>query len=312
MPWSSQNGGGNDYKKRCGQSSGGNSIPPDVDKILRKGQDHLKQFSTGKFIFFICIIMLFFWMFQCCYIVQQNEQAVDLFFGKPNDRFITEGLHFRLWPIETYRKVSRTEQAVTVGTHERDALMLSGDQNIVNINFSVYYYVSDPTSYLFNLNDQRGTIQKVAESAMREVVGRRPADDVYRDQREAVALEVMLIIQSTLNKYGLGIEVTRVSITEAAPPREVAEAFNSVQQAEQERNRAIEEGNQERAQKRGLANGQASHIREAAAAYKARVIEEARGEAQRFSSVEHEEKIAPDITRFRLYLEAMEGMFSSS
>ncbi|RCL00304.1 MAG: membrane protease subunit HflK [Candidatus Tokpelaia sp. JSC085] len=331
MPWSNQSGGDNNQgaspwgsrqssnhsehrsqrKRFSGGDRGSGSMPPDVDEILRKGQDHFKKFGGGGLIFLGCVMAAVVWMFQCFYIVQQNEQAVELRFGQPKNIIVMEGLHFCFWPIETYRKVSRTEQTVTIGTREQDALMLSGDQNIVNVNFSVYYYIVEPSAYLFNVNDQSGTIQQVAESAMREVVGRRPADDVYRDQREAVATEVSAITQSTLNKYGVGVNITRVSITEAAPPSEVAEAFNSVQQAEQERNRAIEQGNQHRAQKRGIANGQASQIREAAAAYKARIVEEARGEAQRFATVEKEAKEAPDVTRFRLYLEAVEQMLSS-
>jgi len=263
MPWSNQSGGDNNQgaspwgsrqssnhsehrsqrKRFSGGDRGSGSMPPDVDEILRKGQDHFKKFGGGGLIFLGCVMAAVVWMFQCFYIVQQNEQAVELRFGQPKNIIVME----------------------TIGTREQDALMLSGDQNIVNVNFSVYYYIVEPSAYLFNVNDQSGTIQQVAESAMREVVGRRPADDVYRDQREAVATEVSAITQSTLNKYGVGVNITRVSITEAAPPSEVAEAFNSVQQAEQERNRAIEQGNQHRAQKRGIANGQASQIREAAA-----------------------------------------------
>ncbi|RCL03244.1 MAG: membrane protease subunit HflK [Candidatus Tokpelaia sp. JSC189] len=326
MPWSNQNGGGNNgdspwggdgnhknHRRWSPRGHGGGlrSTSPGMDEILRKKQEQLKQFGGGKLFLLVGLIFAIFWIFQCFYIVQQNEQAVKLRFGKPKEGIVTEGLHFRFWPIDTYRKVPRTEQTETIGTREQDGLMLSGDQNIVHVNFSVYYYIADPAAYLFNVNDQEGTIQQVAESAMREVVGRRPADDVYRDQREVVASEVLSIIQSTLNKYGVGINVTRISITEAAPPREVAEAFNSVQQAEQERNRAIEQGNQERAQKRGIANGEASRIREAAAAYKARIVKEAYGEAQRFSSVAKEARAAPEVTRFRLYLEAVEQMLSS-
>ncbi|RCL02731.1 MAG: membrane protease subunit HflK [Candidatus Tokpelaia sp. JSC188] len=326
MPWNNQNDSGNNNESPWGNyddhknhrrwpsrrhNSGSKSIPPDISQILRQRQKQLKQFGSKRIFLLVIFIITIFWVFQSFYVIQQNEQAIELRFGKPKEGIVTEGLHFRFWPIDTYRKVPRTEQTATIGIREQDGLMLSGDQNIVHVNFSVYYYIIDPTAYLFNVNDQEGTIQQVAESAMREVVGRRPADDIYRDQREIVASEVLSIIQSTLNKYGLGIDVTRISITEAAPPHEVAEAFNSVQQAEQERNRAIEQGNQERAQKRGIANGEASRIREAAAAYKARIVEEAHGEAQRFSSVAKEARAAPEITRFRLYLEAIEEMLSS-
>jgi len=325
MPWSNQNGGspwgGNgshgDHKNHSGRpqkgkgGSGPGAMPPDMDEIFRKGQNQLKQFGFGGIFVLAGILAAAFWIFQCFYIVQQNEQAVELRFGKPKDGVVSDGLRFRFWPVDTYRKVSRTEQTATIGASDQEGLMLSGDQNIVNVDFSVYYYIVDPAAYLFNVNDQADTIQQVAESAMREVVGRRPADDVYRNQREAVAAEVLAIIQSTLNKYEIGVNVMRVSITEAAPPREVADAFNSVQQAEQERNRAIEQGNQERAQTWGIANGEASRIREAAAAYKARIVEEAHGEAQRFVSVAQEAQVAPEVTRFRLYVEALEQMFSS-
>lgn len=292
---------------------GGKNEPsmPDIDALLRKGQNHMKQIGGGFIAALIAVLAVIFWLFHCFYIVQQNEQAVELRFGKPKQTVAEDGLHFYFWPVETYRKVARTEQTVTIGSDGGEGLMLSGDQNIVRVNFSVYYYITKPSAYLFNVRDQEGTIAQVAESAMREIVGRRPADDVYRNRREIVAAEVRGIIQSTLDKYGMGIEVSRVSIREAAPPYEVADAFNAVQQAEQERNRSIEQGNQERARLRGLANGQAAGIREKAAAYKARIIAEAQGEAQRFTSVEKEAKTAPEATRFRLYLEVMEQMLSA-
>jgi len=314
-PWGRQPADDKDRKTSWGgqKRSGGWGEPPmpDIDALLRKGQNRMKHIGGGFIAGLIIALAILFWLFHCFYIVQQNEQAVELRFGVPRQAVAEEGLHFYLWPIETYRKVPRTEQTVTIGSEDGEGLMLSGDQNIVNVNFSVYYYITDPAAYLFNVRDQSGTVAQVAESAMREIVGRRPADDVYRNRREIVANEVRGIIQSTLNKYGLGVEVSRVSIREAAPPAEVAEAFNSVQQAEQERNRLIEQGNQERARLRGLANGRASSIREQAAAYKARIVEEARGEAQRFTSVEQEAKTAPEATRFRLYIEAMEQILAA-
>jgi len=317
-PWGRQNdknGSGNAPRGSSSQNgdSGGRGNPPvpDIDALLRKGQNQIKNMGGGFIAWVIIILAVIFWLFHCFYVVEQNEQAVELRLGKPKQTVAEDGLHFYLWPIENYRKVPRTEQTVTIGGDDGDGLMLSGDQNIVKVNFSVYYYITKPASYLFNVRDQSGTIRQVAESAMREVVGRRPADDVYRNRREIVANEVRNIIQSTLDKYGLGVNVSRVSIREAAPPAEVADAFNAVQQAEQERNRAIEQGNQERARLRGLANGQASIVREKANAYKARIVEEARGEAQRFITVEKEAKTAPEATRFRLYLEAMEQMLSA-
>jgi len=303
----SNNAGGAD---NGGGPRPGGSPGPDIDALLRKGQNQIRQIGGGALVFIIMALAAAFWFFHCFYIVQQNEQAVELRFGRPKQTIAAEGLHFYFWPVETCRKVPLTEQAVTIGNDGSDGLMLSGDQNIVNVNFSVYYYITAPSAYLFNVRDQGGTVQQVAESAMREIVGRRPADDVYRNRREIVANEVRGIIQSTLDKYGLGVQVSRVSIREAAPPYEVADAFNAVQQAEQERNRSIEQGKQERARLHGLANGQAAGIRERAAAYKARIVEEARGEAQRFASVEKQAKTAPVATRFRLYVETLEQMLA--
>ncbi len=184
--------------------------------------------------------------------------------------------------------------------------MLSGDQNIVNVQFSVLYAVTDPRAYLFNVEDPRDTLQQVSESAMREVVGSRPVQDIYRDNRQAVAEDVKNIIQATLDSYKAGISIRTVAIEDAAPPREVADAFDEVQRAEQDEDRYVEEANKYANQKLGRARGEASQIREEAAAYKDRVVKEAEGEAARFNSVYAEYAKAPDVTRERMYLETME------
>ncbi|WP_297322155.1 FtsH protease activity modulator HflK [uncultured Bartonella sp.] len=338
MPWSNQNGGGpwgggnnggspwsgggNDNgnnknpwgKKPLGSGGGGNG--PDIDEILRKGQDRLKQFGGGSVFIVILVIAIIFWLFQCFYIVQQNEQAVELRFGVPKPGIISDGLHFHFWPIENYLKVPLTEKSIAIGgkpgqPQQSDGLMLSSDQNIVYVNFSVYYRISDPSKYLFNVSEQEGTVRQVAESAMREVIGRRPVDDVLRDKKEEVADNVKTIIQSTADKYQLGIQINRVSISEAAPPTKVAAAFNSVQQAEQERGRMIEEGNRVRFKKLGLANGEASKAREIAKGEKAQMVEEAKGRAERFAAISHEAAVAPEASRYRLYMETIGGILNS-
>jgi len=331
MPWSNQNGGkgpwgggnpengprpagGNEENRQRPRrpAGGGHSTPPDIEDLFRKGQQQLKQFGNGGILLLVGFFVAVFWLFQCFYTVQQNEQAVVLRFGVPQEGIVTDGLHFRLWPVEIYYKLPLTEQIVTIGAQEPYGLMLSSDQNIVNVGFSVYYDIVDPGAYLFNINEPGMTIQQVAESAMREVVGRRPVDDVYRDQREAVSADVLAIIQTTLNKYNVGVRVKRVSLTKAVPPQKVAAAFNSVQQAEQERNRSIEQGNEERAKKLGVANGQAARLHEAAAAYKVRAVAEAQGEARQFERMAQEARNAPQATRFRLYMEAVEQMLSGA
>ncbi|WP_375662094.1 FtsH protease activity modulator HflK [Bartonella sp. OC16QHHD] len=329
MPWTNQNGGGpwsgdknsGDKKtpaKNLFGSDGGNGGEngPNLNEILRKGQDQFKQFGRSSFSVLFLLLIVFFWLYQSIYIVQQNEQAVELRFGIPKEGIIGDGLHFHFWPIETYMKVPLTEKTIAIGgkpgqAQQSDGLMLSSDQNIVNVNFSVYYRISYPSQFLFNVNDQEGTVRQVAESAMREVIGSRPVDDVLRDKKEEVANDVRKIIQLTVDKYQLGVEISRVSISEAAPPTKVAAAFNSVQQAEQERGRMIEEGNRVRFTKIGLANGEASRTREIAKGEKAQMVEEATGRAERFQAIAREAAISPEAARYRLYMETMGRILSS-
>ncbi|WP_375608251.1 MULTISPECIES: FtsH protease activity modulator HflK [unclassified Bartonella] len=329
MPWTNQNGGGpwsgdkNSGEKKTPAKnifgSGGNhgsENGPNLNDILRKGQDQFKQFGRSSLSVLFLLLIAFFWLYQSIYIVQQNEQAVELRFGIPKEGIIGDGLHFHFWPIETYMKVPLTEKTIAIGgkpgqAQQSDGLMLSSDQNIVNVNFSVYYRISYPSQFLFNVNDQEGTVRQVAESAMREVIGSRPVDDVLRDKKEEVANDVRKIIQLTVDKYQLGVEISRVSISEAAPPTKVAAAFNSVQQAEQERGRMIEEGNRVRFTKIGLANGEASRTREIAKGEKAQMVEEATGRAERFQAIAREAAISPEAARYRLYMETMGRILSS-
>ncbi|WP_317994058.1 FtsH protease activity modulator HflK [Bartonella gliris] len=331
MPWTNHNGGGpwsGDKSKLGGDKktpaknlfgSGGNhggDNGHNLDDILRKGQDQFKQFGRSGLSVLLLLLTAFFWLYQSLYIVQQNEQAVELRFGVPKEGIIGDGLHFHFWPIETYMKVPLTEKTIAIGgqsgqTQQSEGLMLSSDQNIVNVNFSVYYRISRPSQFLFNVNDQEGTVRQVAESAMREVIGSRPVDDVLRDKKEEVANDVRKIIQLTVDKYQLGVEISRVSISEAAPPTKVAAAFNSVQQAEQERGRMIEEGNRVRFTKIGLANGEASRTREIAKGEKAQMVEEATGRAERFQAIAREAAISPEAARYRLYMETMGRILSS-
>ncbi|MDX3925191.1 MAG: FtsH protease activity modulator HflK [Shinella sp.] len=336
MPWSNQNGGGGPWGGGGGNNQGpwgqgpnrprggggGSGGPPDLEDIIRRGQDQLKNVMPGGFNGGIVVIALLligiFWLMNSIYTVQPDERGVELRFGKPKDEISMPGLHFHFWPFETVELAKITEQQQNIGqrgasaTSDSSGLMLSGDQNIVNVQFSVLYSVTDPRAYLFNLEYPAETLQQVAESAMREVVGRRPAQDIFRDNRQAIAESVKSTIQATMDAYGSGISVNTVAIEDAAPPREVADAFDEVQRAEQDEDRFVEEANQYANQRLGLARGQAAQVREEAAAYKDRVVKEAEGEAQRFVSIHEQYAIAPDVTRKRLFLETMEGVLKNS
>ena len=216
MPWNNQSGGGG------GPWGGGNNggpwgqgprgpggsqgSPPDLEDIIRRGQDRLKRVLPGggrnsSTIFGVIVLaLLAFWVFQSVYTVQPDEVAVELTLGKPKEELSEPGLHFMWWPIETVEIANTAEKLVSIGGGTRDpgnsGLMLSGDQNIVDVQFSVAYQVSDPKAYLFNVADPDDMVRQVGESAVREVVGRSPAQDIFRDNRQGIAEAVRKVIQA--------------------------------------------------------------------------------------------------------------------
>jgi membrane protease subunit HflK len=331
MPWNNQSGGGGGPWGGGGNggpwgqgprgTGGPQGSPPDLEDIIRRGQDRLKRALPGgggmnpALVGLIGLGLVALWFFQAIYTVQPDELAVELRFGTPKEELAEPGLHFHWWPIETVEKANTAEKLINIGEvrgSTSSGLMLSGDQNIVDVKFSVAYQVSEPKAYLFNVADPDEMVRQVAESAMREAVGRRPAQDIFRDDRQGIADAVRGIIQSTLDSYGSGLTVNAISIEDAAPPREVADAFDEVQRAEQDEDRFVEESNQYSNQRLGQARGEAAQIREEAAAYKNRIVQEAEGEAQRFISVYDEYAKAPDVTRKRLFLETMEQVLKGS
>jgi membrane protease subunit HflK len=332
MPWSSQSGGGGPWGGGGGNNQGpwgqgpqgprgGGNRPPDLDEILRRGQERLRGAMPGgggnsSFIAVIVVIVLVgFWLFQSIYTVQPDQRGVELRFGNPKEEISMPGLHFHWWPFETVEFAPITEEEMNIGgstTGQNSGLMLTGDQNIVEVDFKVLYAVTDAKAYLFNVANPEDTLQQVSESAMRQVVGRRPAQDIFRDAREEIAEEVKTIIQSTMNEYGAGIAINAVSIEDAAPPPEVADAFDEVQRAEQDEDRFKEEANQYANKQLGQARGEAAQRREAAAAYKEQVINEAQGQSKRFLAVLEAYRQAPDVTRRRMYLETMQKVLDGS
>lgn len=335
MPWSNQSGGGGPWGGGGNGGGGGGGPwgqgprgpagpggnPPDLEDIIRRGQDRLKRALPGggraspAMFGLVALVLAVLWLLQAIYTVQPDELAVELRFGKPKEQISEPGLQFHWWPVETVEKANVAEKLINVGEVRggpSTGLMLSGDQNIVDVRFSVAYQVNDPAAYLFNVSDPDATLRQVAESAMREIVGRRPAQDIFRDDRQGIAESVREIIQTTIDSYNSGLAVTAISIEDAAPPREVADAFEEVQRAEQDEDRFVEESNQYSNQQLGRARGEAAQVREDAAAYRTRVVQEADGEAKRFVSVYDEYAKAPDVTRKRLFLETMEGVLKSS
>ncbi len=337
MPWSNQTGGGQNNGRGGGgpwgqpprgpQRPGGGQRPPDLEEILRQGQDKLRRVlpgggggAGGKLSAFgigaLIIGAVALYALSSAYQVEADELAVETVFGVPSNEVNGAGLHFAWWPVERANKVNIGVRQVDIGStgrnSSRQGLMLSGDQNIVDVTFSVQYSVANPKDYLFKVNDPEGMVEEVAESAMREVVGRRPAQDIFRDDREGITQEVREITQAMLDTYGTGIGIRALNIEDVAPPPKVADAFDEVQRAEQNEDQFQEEANRYSNKALGEARGEAAQIREDAAAYKNRIVQEAQGEAQRFLSVYEEYAKAPQVTRKRLFLETMEGVLRDS
>ncbi len=239
-------------------------------------------------------------------------------FGRPSDALSTAGLHFLWWPVQAVERVDITQKKTEIGSvagrggDSSDGVMLTSDQNIVDAKFSVLWTVSDPRAYLFNVRDPDDMVRATAESAMREVVGRSPATEIFRSERGGIQTEVQGIIQTILDSYGLGVRIEQVNIEAVSPPPEVSDAFAEVQRAQQDQIKFQEEARNYANTLLGNARGQSSKIREDAAAYKSRVVQEAEGEAARFVSIYNEYAKSPEVTRKRLYLETMEQVLGGS
>ncbi len=319
-------GGGNGG----GRGPGGQPPVPDIDEIVRKGQEQLKLLMGGgrsggsrgrgpggnmfgrRGLLVAALVLVAIWLLMSFYTVRPEEQSVELTFGECRGDCIGQpGLNFAPWPIVTHEIVQVTrENTEDIGSGTiRGAsagLMLTGDENIVDITFQVVWNVRDPTQFLFNLSNPTSTIQAVSESAMREVVSRSQLSPILSRDRGVISQEVKDLIQQTLDEYGSGVNIVRVNFDKADPPQEVIDAFREVQAARQERstlqNRADAYANQTLA----AARGSAAQKMQEAEGYRAQVVNAAQGEASRFTAVEEEYVKAPEITRKRLYLETME------
>jgi modulator of FtsH protease HflK len=344
MPWSNQGGGpwGSGSKGPWGsgpQSSG--PTPPDLEDLLRRSQDKLRNVLPGgnfgsKGFFVVAVVALIAWGFSGLFTVQPDELGVVLRFGKhvrdatPGSGLFGTGLNYHLpYPIETVQtpKVTRVQpinigirivEDARRGTTMRDvpeeSLMLTGDENIVDVDFTVFWLVkpNHAADYLFNIQNPEGTVKAVAESAMREVIGRSEIDPILTGARLTTERAVHELIQKTLDQYGAGILIDQVQMLKVDPPTQVIAAFRDVQAAranlEQAQNEAQTYANRVVPEARGKAAG----ILQSAEAFREQTVAEARGQTARFVKVLDEYKRAPEVTRQRLYLETMERLFGGT
>ncbi len=326
MPWNSEGGGGNQGPWGQGPwgqgggprrpSPGGRGPnPPDLDELIRKSQDKLKQVMPqgSRFGWLIPIVLVaLFVVYNSVYQVQPDERGVVLRFGTFN-RIAEPGLHFALWPMETMDKprVGAVRQ-INIGNDGSEGQMLTSDKNIISVPFSVFWRISDPREFLFDVADQERVIRAVSQSAMREVVGQTRAQAILTTGKNTVEAQVMEITQKLLEDYKAGVMITSVNLGDVQPPREVADAFAEVVRAGQNQQQLINEAEQYRNQQLRLADGEAAKLIEDASAYKASTVAQAEGEAARFLSVYDQYKNAKDVTRERLFLETMEQVLGQT
>ena len=343
MPFNSNSGGGGGPWGGGGGNRGGGKNPwgggggggqgPDLDELLRRGRDQLKVVLGGKggggarggggggggpggpavqraLPWIIPVALVAGWAFQSFYRVDTGEQSVELFLGEFSG-IGTEGLNFAAWPLTTYEvlPVARAN-TVAIGTEagrgSDSGLMLTEDENVVDIEFQVIWNIGEPDKYLFNLAEPAQTIRAVSESAMREIIGRSQLKPILSRGREAISSELQELIQSTLDSYNSGVNIITVNFEGADPPPEVIEAFRDVQAAAQDRNTEERRAEAYANQTLAAARGEAAQTLEQAQGYAARVVNEAKGEAARFLSILTEYANAPEVTRKRLYIETLE------
>ncbi len=338
MPWKNQGGGPWGQGPKGPWGSGPQPVgprPPDLEDLLRRGQDRLQQLLPGGHlsglgIALIVIGAIAIWGLSGFFRVQSEELGVVLRFGK-HVRTVQPGLRYHLpYPIETVLlpkalRVNAISIGMTLiddpsrrGRTMRDvpeeSLMLTGDENIVDVDFTVLWRIKldGVGDYLFNIQNPEGTVKAVAESAMREVIGRSNIQPILTGARTTTEQGVQQLMQKTLDSYGSGIQITQVQMQKVDPPAQVIDAFRDVQAARADLERLQNEAQTYANRVVPDARGRAAQITQAAEGYKQQAVAEARGQSARFLKVYEEYKKAKDVTRERIYLETMERILGSS
>jgi membrane protease subunit HflK len=343
------NGGGGNNGGNRGPGGGGDKPPiPEIDELVRKGQEQLRVLMGGGrsggsggsggggggpeitrgMVGIGALVIVAAWLFASTYRVETQEQSIELFLGEFSG-IGTEGLNFAPWPLVTAEvfdvTTNRTEAlGVGRGADDNDGLMLTTDENIVDIDFQVVWNIKDAEDFKFSLQDPVPSVRAISESAMREVIAQSELAPILNRDRGLVEEQVKALIQNTLDNRSTGINVVRVNVNKVDPPSRtvvvtdvdgstaqisVVDAFRDVQAAEQERDRLERQADAYANQKTAEARGESAKLLEAAEGYRAREVNGAIGEASRFEAVLIEYTAAPDVTRKRLYLETMEKVF---
>lgn len=339
MPWSNQgggpwgSGGGGKGPWGSGPQPSGGSLPPDLEELVRRSQDKLRTVLPGglggRGIVLFALVALGVWLASGFFTVAPNELGVVLRFGK-YDRVATPGFNLRWpYPIETVltpqvtvvrqihigmRQVEDLRRGSTIRDVPEESLMLTGDENIVDVDFTVFWQIRPDRvgDYLFNISQQEPTVKAVAESAMREVIGRTDIQPVLTGARADIETAVQKLMQKVLDDYGAGVLVSQVQMQKVDVPQQVIDANRDVQAARADLVRAQNEAQAYANRVVPEARGRAAQVTQAAEAYREQTVAEAKGQAARFLKVYDEYKKAPDVTRQRIYLETMERIFNGT
>ncbi len=324
MSWNEPGDNGKDQDPWGGGRRGGNNDgPPDLDELLRKLRDRVDGLfggggggsrrgggGSGNFGSLAGLVIggaVIAWIVAGLYRIEEAERGVILRFGKIHD-VVSAGLHWNPPLIDEVLRVNVN----AVRSHAHRALMLTEDENIVEVSISVQYRVSDPRDFLLKVRDPEVSLKHAAESALRHVVGGSAMHQVLTEGRELVAREVQTRLQTYLTNYGTGLEVTQINVENTQAPKEVQAAFDDVIKAREDEQRVK---NEAQAYANGVipeARGKAQRIIEEANGYKEEVISRASGEADRFTNLLVEYKKAPEVTRDRLYIDSVSSVLANT
>lgn len=342
MPWENKGGGGGPWGGGSGGGGGGGPWgrggggqtpkPPDLEELIRRGQDRFKGMfpgggMSGRAFGLIVVALLVIWGLTGFYRVQPDEQGVELRFGKWV-KTTQPGLNWHLpYPIETvetpsverinaidigFRSIGGDRSRSQVRDIPEESLMVTGDQNIIDIDFTVQWKIADAAKYLFQIRDPDQTIKIVAESSMREIIGRTDIQPALTEARQDIETKTRALLQSILNEYDAGVEITQVQLQNVAPPGPVIDAFDDVQRARQDLDRLRNEADAYRNDVLPRARGEAQRMIQEAQGYREKLKNEAEGEAQRFIQVYDAYKQNPEVATRRMYLETMQKVLSSN
>ena len=323
MAWNEPGGGNRGDKDPWGNRD--NEGPPDLDEAFRKLQQNLSQmFGGGRggnasggsssgginktLIGLAAAIALVIYLVLGVYTVDQQERGVVLRFGEVQEAIVLPGLH---WNPPLIDRVM-IENVTRVRSRPHQSEMLTEDENIVKVKMTVQYVINDITKYMLEVREPDKSLYQATESALRHVVGSTEMHEVLTEGRAALALEVRERIQNYMENYGTGIQVTQVNIDETAPPDAVRAAFDDVIKAREDEVRLRNEADAYSNQIVPEARGNAQRLLEEAQAYKERVIAQSRGEAERFNKLYAEYRLAPEVTKSRMYIDTIESVMSNS